>query len=65
MIVKLIDFFRDRLAATIRVCLAVLVLLSVAWNQAEYSQDGCDERFCNHIFIFYGTNIKKNVERCK
>ena len=31
MIVKLIDFFRDRLAATITVCLAVLVLL-VLWD---------------------------------
>ena len=31
MIVKLIDFFRDRLAATITVCLAVLVPL-VLWD---------------------------------
>ena len=31
MIVKLIDFFRDRLAATIKVCLGVLVLL-VLWD---------------------------------
>ena len=47
------------------ILLAVLVLLSVAWNQAEYSQDGCDERFCDHIFLFYSANIKKNAERCK
>ena len=36
--------------------------LSVAWNQAEYSQDGCDERFCDHIFLFYGANIKKMLK---